>query len=110
MARKELILCDIDGAEEAHPFHFAVEDDTRVLDLRDKCRDGFTEAVAKYMAKANPYTPTKKKSGSNGDVDSAAVREWAKGAGIEVSPKGQIPAEIVEKYNAAKAAPAPSAA
>lgn len=35
------------------------------------------------------------------DFDPAAVRAWAAGQGIEVSPRGRIKAEIVEKYRAA---------
>ncbi len=33
--------------------------------------------------------------------DPAAVRAWAAGQGIEVSPRGRIKAEVVEKYRAA---------
>lgn len=36
------------------------------------------------------------------DVDNAAVREWAAHNGIEVSPKGKIPAAVVEQYRAAQ--------
>ncbi|BBY99760.1 histone-like nucleoid-structuring protein Lsr2 [Mycolicibacterium fallax] len=33
---------------------------------------------------------------------SAAIREWARGAGLNVSSRGRIPAEIIEAYNSAK--------
>ena len=40
-------------------------------------------------------------STSKRDYDPAAVRAWAAGQGIEVSPRGQIRAEVIERYRAA---------
>lgn len=34
-------------------------------------------------------------------VDPAAVRAWAKGNGVEVSPRGRIKAAVLEAYRAA---------
>ena len=35
------------------------------------------------------------------DVDTAKVREWAKGQGIEVKNRGRVPAGIIEQYQTA---------
>ena len=37
-------------------------------------------------------------------VDTAKVREWAKGQGIEVKDRGRVPADIVEQYKTAAGA------
>ena len=37
-------------------------------------------------------------------VDTAKVREWAKGHGIEVKDRGGVPADVVERYKAAAGA------
>ncbi len=37
-------------------------------------------------------------------VDTAKVREWAKGQGIEVKDRGRVPAGIVEQYKSAAGA------
>jgi hypothetical protein len=34
-------------------------------------------------------------------VDPAAVRAWAKGNGVEVSPRGRIKADVIEAFRAA---------
>jgi hypothetical protein len=39
-----------------------------------------------------------------GGVDTAKVREWAKGQGIEVKDRGRVPAGIVEQYKTAAGA------
>jgi len=37
-------------------------------------------------------------------VDTARVREWAKGQGIEVKGRGRVPAGVVEQYQTAAGA------
>jgi hypothetical protein len=39
-----------------------------------------------------------------GAVDTAKVREWAKGQGIEVKDRGRVPAGVVEQYQTAAGA------
>ena len=34
-------------------------------------------------------------------VDNRAVRAWARSNGIELSPRGRIPADVVERFRAA---------
>ena len=42
-----------------------------------------------------------RKPASSTPTDSQAVRKWAQANGIEVSARGRIPTEIVERYRAA---------
>ena len=37
-------------------------------------------------------------------VDTAKVREWAKGQGIGVKDRGRVPADVVEQYKTAAGA------
>ena len=37
-------------------------------------------------------------------VDTAKVREWARGQGIEVKDRGRVPANVVEQYQTAAGA------
>ncbi|MBT2510959.1 Lsr2 family protein [Streptomyces sp. ISL-98] len=41
------------------------------------------------------------KRGQSGGPDAAKIREWAKTQGIEVSSRGRIPADLLERYQAA---------
>jgi hypothetical protein len=40
-------------------------------------------------------------------VDTAKVREWARGQGIEVKDRGRVPADVVEQYKTAAGVQAP---
>lgn len=37
----------------------------------------------------------------NTDIDTRAVREWARSRGLEVSDRGRLPQDIVDQYRAA---------
>jgi hypothetical protein len=41
------------------------------------------------------------RDGKQSIVDSASVRKWAQSNGIELSQRGRIPADVVERYKAA---------
>lgn len=41
------------------------------------------------------------KRAQSGGTDAAKVREWAQSQGIEVNSRGRIPADLMEKYQAA---------
>ena len=38
---------------------------------------------------------------STAHSDTAKVREWAKGQGIEIKDRGRVPASVVEQYKTA---------
>ena len=37
----------------------------------------------------------------DGALDTRKIREWAKGQGIDIKERGRVPAEVIEKYQAA---------
>jgi hypothetical protein len=70
------------------------------------------EEVAEFENALRPYLEAGRKiegqrrrthasSTKKQGFDPAAVRAWAAGQGIEVSPRGRIKAEVVEQYRAA---------
>ena len=44
---------------------------------------------------------SKSSSSGAGQIDTKAVREWAESNGIELSSRGRVPADVIEKYRAA---------
>ncbi|SFT68043.1 Lsr2 protein [Geodermatophilus amargosae] len=86
---------------------FALDQTEYELDLSGENAAAMCEAVCRSVAVA------RKVSSSGGrraaapakpayeGVDPAAVRAWAAGRGITVSPHGRIRADVVEQYRAA---------
>lgn len=72
--------------------------------FRTKKDDKLTTVVkfaAMPLVKSEPRQP---RTGA----DPAMIREWAKSEGLTVTERGRIPADIVAKYDAAHATPAPA--
>jgi len=72
------------------------------IDLTEKNAAEMREALSRYVQAAR----TMSKGGrpvtrTQSDVDPKAVRAWAAANGREVSPRGRIPAEVVDAYRAA---------
>lgn len=62
----------------------------------DKDTDSTPPTAEPESTEADAETP------ADGTPDPKAVRAWAAEAGIEVSPKGKLPAAVVEQYQAAQ--------
>lgn len=54
----------------------------------------------RVLGKLGPYNVALKElvPSTPREADPAAVRAWAADAGIDVSPKGRVPASVVEAY------------
>lgn len=106
MAQKTEVLVtlvdDLTGDEfqegEGETFNFAFDGEKYELDLNAKNAKAFRTAVGKYVKAARVVTGRR----STGPSEAAQVREWAKGAGVEVNAKGRIPESVLEQYRAAQ--------
>jgi hypothetical protein len=104
MAKKTVVLLvdDLDGSEAVETVSFAIDGIEYEIDLNEAHANELRDAMKQYVSAA-------RKSGGRGrrarksfsDTDTKAVREWAKQNGIQVSIRGRIPAEVVDKYRAA---------
>lgn len=102
MARKEVLIDDLDGTTEgATTFRFSVGDSSYEIDLAPANTEKVEKLFATVIAKSRDVTKGKNGNGNGGQ--SVAIRAWANAHGVEVSPKGKIPADVVEKYEAWKA-------
>jgi hypothetical protein len=106
-----LLVDDIDGGEAEETVLFSLDGISYEIDLSAKNAADLRDIVA-------PYTGAARKSGRStakaavrtraaGPAPSAdreqnqAIREWAKKRGFNVSDRGRIPKDIVEKYHEA---------
>jgi hypothetical protein len=103
------ITDDLDGSANAKEVSFSLNGRTWVIDLSAKNRAALEKALKPYIAKATEQgrltrrgRATRSSSRSKSRTDLAAVREWAKNNGHQVSDRGRISADVLEAYEAAQ--------
>ena len=94
-----VLVDDIDGGDADETVNFALDGVSYEIDLS-------TANAAKLRAALEPWTSAgRRTTSSRGRAkrggDTAKIRAWAKGAGIEVSERGRVSAEVREAYEAA---------
>ena len=103
-----LLIDDLDGGEAAVTVRFGLDGAEYEIDLSAAHGDELRNALGPYLAHARRTAGTARSAARSrrGDaaVDTAKVREWAKGQGIEVKDRGRVPAGVVEQYQTAAGA------
>jgi hypothetical protein len=101
------ITDDIDGSKDATEIAFSFDGVDYTIDLSKKNAAAMTKALKPYLDAATKVSGRSTRSrhprGSKASAprkDLAAVREWARGQGIEVSDRGRVPSSVIEKYDA----------
>jgi nucleoid-associated protein Lsr2 len=101
--------CDYDQKEIPAGQHrvrtFSFDGRDYEIDLCQRHSDTFDETISRYaeharMSSAAPGRSAKRRTAAHRQ-HSASVRAWARQAGIEVSDRGRIPADVVARYDAA---------
>ena len=100
-----IISDDLDGSGDAEPVSFGLDGTSYEVDLGAKNRARFEKALAPFI-KAGRRLPTstggRRPSRASGpSLDNAAIRAWAKTAGLQVSERGRISADVIRQYEAA---------
>src|ERR1700724_546047 len=103
-----LLIADLDGGEAAGTIRFGLDGTDYEIDLSAAHSDGLRKVLGQYLAHARRAGGTAKSPArirrGGAAVDTARVREWAKGQGIEVKECGRVPAGVVEQYKTAAGA------
>ena len=109
MAQKVQVILvdDIDGGEASETVSFALDGVSYEIDLSEKNAAGLRDALSSYVGHARRVggrSSSRRQSGARagGSNDTAAVREWARQNGHQVSDRGRVPARVLEAYRAAK--------
>lgn len=102
------ITDDLDGSKDATEVAFSFEGVDYTIDLSKKNAAAMARALKPYLDAATKVggrgTRSRRANSSRAVAprrDLAAVREWARGQGFEVSDRGRVPAAVVEQYDAA---------
>jgi Lsr2 len=98
---------DIDGKPAAETVSFGLDGRSFEIDLSERNARALRKDLAPWVASARRVSGRRSRgtarggNGAGGGVDPKAVRAWAASNGIEVSPRGRISSEVLDKYRAA---------
>ena len=106
MAQKVNIILvdDIDGREADETVVFAIDGNEYAIDLTDANASRLREALAPYVAHARRHSSGGKRRGraaAAGGPSASDIRDWARAAGMEVSERGRVSAQVRAAYEAA---------
>jgi hypothetical protein len=107
-----VLIDDIDGSEATETVEFGLDGVNYTIDLSAENAQALRDALAPYLGHATKATrrraaragatraaaPARSRAGST-----AAIREWARSQGMEISDRGRIPNAVREQYEAATA-------
>jgi hypothetical protein len=101
-----LFIDDIDGGPAEGTVRFGLDGTDYEIDLSTEHNEELHKVLAGYVAHARKAGGTARRGprGRRGDgaPDTRKVREWARAEGIDIKERGRVPAEVIEKYKAAK--------
>jgi hypothetical protein len=105
-----ILVDDLDGTElgdDGQTIRFGWLGAEYTIDLSQANVDKFAAAITPYVDAGQRIggrrtsNSSRGPSGGAGQIGTKAVRKWASSNGIEVSSRGRVPAEVIEKYRAA---------
>jgi Lsr2 len=100
-----IITDDLDGSEKAETVSFGFGGVSYEIDLAKKNRAKLERALAPFIeaGRRAPRGGARRGAGRAGGsrADRSQVRAWAKAAGVKVSERGRISADIMRRYEAA---------
>ncbi len=105
------LIDDLDGGTAERTVSFGWDGQTYEIDLSKRNAAALEKAMKPYVEAGRSARPVARPAarrrgnrgaGSGRRSDLAAIREWARANGHEVSDRGRIAAPITEAYEAAK--------
>ncbi|WP_128773768.1 histone-like nucleoid-structuring protein Lsr2 [Actinomyces oricola] len=109
MAQKTQVILvdDVDGSEATQTVTFALDGVNYEIDLNDghaaALRESFEEWTVKARRKSGRRNTGRRRASSASSGETQRIREWARAAGMSVSDRGRISADIREAYAQAHA-------
>jgi len=101
-----ILVDDIDGGSATETVSFGLDGVSYEIDLSAKNAAKLRDTFASYVGAARKAGGRRslRRSGrraSGGGNRNAEIRAWAKSRNMKVSERGRLPADVVEKYDAA---------
>lgn len=103
------LIDDLDGSGADETIMFALDGTEYEIDLNAKNAAALRKGLDKYVAHARKTAgpsaprrrPSARRAAGSAGPDPKAVRVWAQSNGFEISTRGRVPAEIINRYRAA---------
>jgi hypothetical protein len=103
---------DLDGSDASGTFDFSLDGRNYQIDLSDENAAKLRDALAPYIGAARKaggrsrgraprQTAVAEKPARSNREETAAIRQWARENGHQVSERGRIPKSVIEAYQAA---------
>lgn len=108
MAQKVQVVLvdDIDGSAATETVSFSLDGASYEVDLNEahasELRGAFGPWISAGRRTSSRKAQSRARKAQAGGSDAAAIRAWAKSAGMDVPERGRIPAKIREAYDAAR--------
>ncbi len=99
-----VITDDLDGSPGAETVTFGLDGVSYEIDLAQPNRARLSEALAPFITAGRRVSRGGRRGAGpagRARVDRAAVRAWAREAGLTVSERGRISADVINRYEAA---------
>src|SRR5215469_2239024 len=94
-----VITDDLDGSEGARTVLFGLDGVPYEIDLVEANRARLEATLAPFIAAGRRVRRGERRATSRArPADRAAVRAWARAAGLDVSDRGRISAEVMRQY------------
>jgi Spy/CpxP family protein refolding chaperone len=105
MARNVQVVVsdDLDGTHGAETVSFGLDGASYEIDLSEKNRAKFEKALEPYVKAGRRMSRSRRSSSARTTgprTDRTAIRSWAKEQGLQVSERGRISAEVMQRYEA----------
>jgi hypothetical protein len=104
----EVFHDDLDGSEGASTVKFGLDGKSYEIDLSEAHEKELRKALEKYVSAAtqvsahNAAATGRRKYGTGpARRDTKHIREWLRSQGVEISDRGRIPTDLMNRYNAA---------
>jgi hypothetical protein len=100
------LTCDVCGkAKDVRTRTIGLDGKTYEIDLCPKDGKGLSKAAAGYVANARKITarqgPRENGHRPRSRTETAAIRDWARTSGLQISDRGRVPAAVFRDYEAA---------
>lgn len=96
------LIDDITGEAADETVTFALNGKTYEIDLSTDNASALRDALSGFVEHARrtnaASTPRKARSKSSGDSEAEAIRQWARGEGLQVADRGRIAADVRRAY------------
>lgn len=96
---------DLDGSKDAAEVSFSYNGIEYRIDLSKKNRSALEKALKPYIdggtKMSKRHSGQRLSTSNSAKRDLAAIRSWAAAQGIQVSDRGRISRDVIERYDAA---------